>query len=294
MQSQLAQTDAKREYEAVTSLMEMHGSSAVSSSDNKVLLASGSVSTLVDGSKNAALKPWRLKDQRVSRAGRVNSRSRAGRQQVDPRVGKPRGPNRNRSKDRPNKKRPNDNAAVPAQDAPVQVAEEASRTRALNLRRFTDAQELPLQVAATVASEQELRLRIVAVEHSSDVESSFVTNAIALARDIRGTQPSANHPTVLDPTADDAVDRFVESEQMIVEAPQVEHAEPSLLELHTAQDLQLVSQTDGLSLNDSGDDATINLQREFALSHQPAALFSAAVVVVSAPVEEDTIPMFSS
>ena len=72
----------------------------------------------------------------------------------------------------------------------MQVAEEASRTRALNLRRFTDVQELPLQVAATVASEQELRLRIVAVEHSSNVESSFVTNAIALARDIRGTQPS--------------------------------------------------------------------------------------------------------
>ena len=66
VQSQLAQTDVNREYEAVTSLMEMHGSSAASSSDSMVLLTSGSVST------NAALKPWRLKDQRVSRAGRVD------------------------------------------------------------------------------------------------------------------------------------------------------------------------------------------------------------------------------
>jgi hypothetical protein len=104
-QSQLAQTDVNHEYEAVASLMEMHGSSAASSSDGMVLLTSGSVST------NAALKPWRLKDQRVSRAGReqsrtgrVYTRNRAGRQQVDPRVGKPR--DRNRSKDRPNKKRP--------------------------------------------------------------------------------------------------------------------------------------------------------------------------------------------
>ena len=175
---------------------------------------------------------------------------------------------------------------MPVQDAPVQDVEEASHTRALNLRRFTDVQELPLQAAATDANEQELRLRIVAVEHNSNVESSFVTSAIALARDIRGTQPSANHTTVLDPTADDAVDRFVESEQMVVEAPQVEHAVPSLLELHTAQDLQLVSQTNGLSLNDSGDEATRSLQREVALSHQPAT------VVVSASGEEDTIPMF--
>ena len=288
-QSQLAQTDVNREYEAVASLMEMHGRLAASSSDSTVLLASGSVST------NAALKPWRLKDQRVSRAGRdqsrtgrVDTRNRAGRQQVDSRVGKP----RNRSKDRPNKKRPNDNAAAPAQDAPVQVAEEAPRTRALNLRRFTDAQELPLQVAATVANEHEIRLRIVAVEDDSNVESSFVTSAIALARDIRGTQPSVNHTTVPDPTAEDAVDRFVESEQMVVEASQLEHAVPSLLELHTAQDLQLVSQTNGLSLNDPGDDSTSNLQREVEFSHQPTALFSAAAVVVSAPLEEDTIQMF--
>ena len=277
---QLAQTDVNREYEAVTSLMEMHGSSVASSSDSMVLLTSGSAST------NAALKPWRLKDQRVSRAGRVDAsttRSRAGRQQVDPRVGKPR--DRNRSKDRPNKKRPNDNVAVPVQDAPVQDVEEA-HTRALNLRRFTDVQELPLQAEATDVNEHEIRLRMVAVEDDSNVESSFVTSAIALARDIRGAQPSVNRTTVLDPTADDAVDRFVESEQMVVETPQVEQAVPSLLELHTAQDLQLVSQTNGLSLNDSGDEAARSLQREVVLSHQPAT------VVVSASGEEDTIPMF--
>ena len=274
--------------------MEMQGSSAASSSGNTVLLASGSASTSVDDNKDAALKPWRLKDQRISRAGRNDSRSRAGRLQVDPRVGKPRVradlANRDRSKDRSNKKRPNDGAAAPAQDAPVQVAEEASFTRALNLRRFTEVQDLPPQVAATVANEQELRLRIVAVEHSSNVESTFVTNALALVRGTRGTQPSANHTTVLDPTADEAVDRFVESEQMVVEAPQVEHAVLSLLELHTAQDLQLVSQTNGLSLNEFGDDASHNLQREVAPLHQPAAVFSAAAVAVSAPVEEDTIP----
>ena len=161
MQSQLAQTDVDREhaimsqsrvmqaehaslveqhgkqdnlYEAVASLMEMQGSSAASSSGSTVLLASGSASTSVDDNKDAALKPWRVKDQRVSRAGRNDSRSRAGRQQVDPRVGKPRVradlANRDRSKDRSNKKRPNDSAAAPAQDAPVQVAEEASFTSA--------------------------------------------------------------------------------------------------------------------------------------------------------------------
>ena len=174
----------------------------------------------------------------------------------------------------------------------MQVAEEASLTRAPNLRRFAEVQELPLQVAATVASVQELCLRIVAVEHSSNVESSFVTSALALVRDIRGTQPSATRTTILDPTADDAVDRFVESEQMVVEAPQVEHAVASLLELHSAQDLQLVPQANGLSLNDSGDDASRTLKRESAPLHQPAAVFRAAAVAVSAPVEEGTALMF--
>ena len=139
-------------------------------------LASGSASASADDKKDAALKPWRLKDQRIHREGRTDSRSRAGRQQqADPRIGKPRVrtdlANRDRSKDRSNKKRPNDSAAAPAQDAPAQAAEEASLTRALNLRRFAEVQELPLQVAATVANAQELRLRIVAVEHSSNVEA---------------------------------------------------------------------------------------------------------------------------
>ena len=157
-------------YEAVASLMEMQGSSAASSSGSTVSLASGSASASVDDNKDASLKPWRLKDQRINRVGRTDSRSRAGRQQVDPRIGKPRVrtdlANRDRSKGRSNKKRPNDSAAAPAQDAPAQAAEEASLTRALNLRRFAEVQELPLQVAATVANAQELRLRIVAVEHT--------------------------------------------------------------------------------------------------------------------------------
>ena len=248
IQSQLAQTDADREYattsqsrvmqaeyaslveqhgnqaklyEAVASLMEMQGSSAASSSGSTVSLASGSASASVDDNKDASLKPLRLKDQRINRVGRTDSRSRAGRQQVDHRIGgKPRVrtdlANRDRSKDRSNKTRPNDSAAAPAQDAPVQAVEEASLTRALNLRRFAELQELPLQVAATVANEQELRLRIVAVEHSSNVESSFVTSALVLARDIRGALPSAAHATIFDPTAEDAVGRFVESEQMVV------------------------------------------------------------------------------
>ena len=73
---------------------------------------------------------------------------------------------------------------------------------------------------STGTNGQELRLRLVAVEHGSSVESSFVVNALALKRDIRGKLPSPARTTALDPTADDAVGRFVESEQMVVEAPQ--------------------------------------------------------------------------
>ena len=170
--------------------------------------------------------------------------------------------------------------------------EEVPPTRALNLRRFAEVQELPLQADPTVTNGQDLRLRLVAVEHGSSDETSFMVNALALERDIRGALPSPAHTTDLDPTADDAVDRFVEAEQMVVEAPQVEHAVPSLLELHSAQDLQLVSQASGLSLNDSGDDASRPLQRESAPLHHPAAVLSAAAVAVSAPVEGDTSLMF--
>ena len=83
--------------------------------------------------------------------------------------------------------------------------EEVPPTRALNLRRFAEVQELPLQAAPTVPNEQELRLCLVAVESISSVESSFVTNALALARDITGTLPSRAHTTIIDPTADAAV-----------------------------------------------------------------------------------------
>ena len=250
--------------------------------------------------RNASLfRTLPITDHRVTRAGRqlTDDRIRSDRWKTrkDPRVGKPRVRpdqiNRDRSKDRSNKKRPNDSASAPAQDAPAQVAEEVPLTRALNSRRFAEVQELPLQAAPTVANGQELRLRLVAVEHSSSVESSSVANALALARDARGTLPSPAHTTVIDPTADDAVGRFVESEQMVVEAPQVEHAVPLMHKLHSAQDLQLVSQAGGLSLNGGGDDAPRHLQRGSVPMHQPAAALSAAATAVSALVAGDTTLM---
>ena len=72
----------------------------------------------------------------------------------------------------------------------------------------------------------------------------------------------------------------------------MEHTVLSLLELHLAQDMQLVSQANGLSLNDSGDDLSRTLQRESAPFHQPVAVLSAAAVAVSAPVEGDTSLVF--
>ena len=141
-------------HEAVTSLMEMQGKSAAPSFGNTASLASSSASASTDGNQGDTLKAWRFKDQRVTRAGRQQDRST----RKDPRVGKPRAQpdqiNRDQS-DRSNKKRLNDSASAPAQDAPAQVAEEVPPTRALNLRRFAEVQELPLQADLTVTNEQE-------------------------------------------------------------------------------------------------------------------------------------------
>ena len=152
-------------------------------------------------------------------------------------------------------------------------------------------QELPLQATSTVANEHELRLRLVAVESSPNVESSFVTSALALAQYTAGVLPTHVHAIAIDPTADDAVGRFVESEQIVVEAPQVGQTLPSMHELHSAQDLQLVSQAGGLSLNGGGDDAPRHLQRGSVPMHQPAAALSAAATAVSALVAGDTTLM---
>ena len=128
-------------------------------------MASSSVSASADGNQDAARMPWRLKDRRITRAGRqqTNDRIRPDRWKTrsDSRVGKPRIRTYQVNRDRFNKKRPK--ASAPAS---AQVAAEVPLTRASNLRRFAEVQELPLQVISTVANEQELRLRLVAVESS--------------------------------------------------------------------------------------------------------------------------------